>query len=531
MSEFHAILSPGVINNLSETITISFDSPDSASNVVLTLKEVDRWGRGREAVTESGGGRDDFIVEFTGQIVDGQFTGDISRRGRAAEDAPILRIHIDGEPEDTIYELPIPSDRNEREQGIFEIQLEVSGRIDGRRKSFRTATPAFVRNFVQDRPIITFITGSGGYFTAGSHYWRINADGLINRSSVEEIFTYLRTESERLGYGLWGQVNIVSHGNELEWLIKLFRSDTRTRHVTPQILRDNAEDERLGAPDDTQLDNESTIVIRGCALGNSQELLDEIRNLFGGHSTIYAPKYIQWYSYERRDGNVTAQEFFIEFFYFYVTGTREPDEATCIARFQEEYPGIASDEQWRAMLRDRTYRKRYDPEALTMWIDYSERPERNHDFLEDLQGAWEEEGWEDSDNTLRTGYDEWAWSLGNLQTISIQRYLDYEERPEEDRDILPELAEAWDREGWGNEADTSGTYFNDWSWSAGRVQPRRLPDRTVIYRQSFTGRRYRKLFTGRRKRIEVRRKFCDEDGNLIVPDITNSNHYGRSPAW
>ncbi|MDI6766170.1 MAG: hypothetical protein QME52_05040 [Bacteroidota bacterium] len=466
MSEFHAILNPGVLNNITETLTISFDSPDSANDVVLTLKEVDRWGRRREAVTESGGGRDDFIVEFRGQIVAGQFTGAISRQGRATEGAPVLRVHLDGEPEDTIYELAIPSDRNEREQGIFEIQLEGTGRIDGRRKTYRTSQPVFVRNFVQDRPIISFITGSGGYFTAASHYWQINADGRFDRSSAEEILAYLRTESERLGYGLWGQVNIVSHGNELEWLIKLFRSDSRARHVIPQMLRDNAEDERLAAPDNSQLDNESTIVIRGCALGNSQELLDEIRNLFGGRSNIYAPKYIQWYSYERRNGNVTAQEYFIEFFYFYVTGTREPNEATCTARFQEKYPDIASDEQWRTMLRDRKYRKRYDPESLPMYLGYADRPERNHDFLQDLQNAWEEERWEDSDNTLRTGFNEWAWTLGALQV-------------------------------------------------------RRDPEGARIYR---------KLFTGRRRRIEVRREFRGEDGNLVVPDLTNSNHYGRSPA-
>ncbi len=530
MSEFHAILYPGVLNNLSETLSIIFDSPDSASDVVLTLKEVDRWGRGSEAVTESGGGSDDFIVEFTGQIVDGQFTGAISRRARAAEGAPILRIHIDGEPEDTVYELPIPGARNEREQGIFEIQLEVNGRIDGRRKSFRTATLAFVRNFVQDRPIISFITGSRGYFTAASHYWRINADGVFARSSVEEIFTYLHTESARLGYGTWGQVNIVSHGNESEWLIKLFRADSRTRHVTPQMLRDNAEDERLVAPDDTQLDNESTIVIRGCSLGNSQELLDEIRNLFGGRSTIYAPKYIQWYSYESRNGNVTAQEYFIEFFYFYVPGTIEPNEATCIARFQEKYPDIATDEQWRTMLRDRKYRKRYDTESLPMYIGYADRPERNHNFLQDLQNAWDDEGWENSDDTFRTRYDEWNWSLGNLQTFSIHRYIDYEERPDEDGNIFPELEEAWNREGWGNEEDASGTDFDNWSWSAGEIQRMRQRDGSVIYRQSFTGRRYRKLFTGRRKRIEVRRELRDANGNLVVPNITNPDHYGRSPA-
>ena len=73
---------------------------------------------------------------------------------------------------------------------------------------------------------------------------------------------------------------------------------------------------------------------------------------------------------------------------------------------------------------------------------------------------------------------------------------------------------------WTSGDENYHTEVADWSWATQRQArgPRR--DRT-----------WRVIFTGRRRRIEVRRPLMDADGHLVVPNLNEEEHYGRSPAW
>jgi hypothetical protein len=62
-----------------------------------------------------------------------------------------------------------------------------------------------------------------------------------------------------------------------------------------------------------------------------------------------------------------------------------------------------------------------------------------------------------------------------------------------------------------------GTDFDDWVWQ-------------IRIRRRGRG-AYQATGNGYRSRLEVRRPLLDAEGNPVVPDLTNSAHYGRSPSW
>ncbi len=450
MTDFHVTLSPGVLPGPERPIVISFDSPESAQSVDVTLSEADRWGSGEEQVREAGG--DDLIAVFRGAIVDGRFQGELARQGRARRGAPTIRVRFDGQ--DQTHELAVPSGGNEHEGGVLEIQCAVSGRIGRRRARYRTPSPVFVRRFERDRPVVALITGRDGYANIARRYWSAHGDGRFDRRSLEEVLEFARTESERRGYGPWGELNVVSHGNEWDWMIRLFRSDRRARAVFSSVLRREERDARLQPRPAGQLDRRSRVVIRGCVLGRNQALLDQIRGVFGGQAAVYAPKYLQTYWFRGRD----TGESFTEGFFYYLRGGRRPAAADAARELDAKYPGRLEDAEWRRLLGARN-RNKTKVQRFRVTVLYDARPARDHDFVGDARSIFDEM----DDEELKRGTD-----------------------------------------------------FEDWEWIPGRVQR--------------SGRDFRCVVTGSRVRVEVRRPLVDAEGNPVVPNLDNPDHYGRSPV-
>ena len=424
---FHATLTQGVLRSLKEIVTISFDSPKRADDVQIGLFEADEWTQGTTHV-EEGEGSFDLIALFKGDIRDGKFIGLPRLQGRGAGPNPRkLRVHIDGDPDDKYYTLEISDDTGEQEGGLLEIVLCVSGTIDGVEKKYETRTPVFVRSIPESyRPVITFITGHDApgnpFFTAAGRYFRPLADGIIppppqRNLSLEEILDYLdRRPFFRLDRPTpWGEVNIVTHGTNYgkrkdgsncdlcEIFSPLFPNGER---IKAGLLKRNSGNPRLRAPDQTKLDQDSIIVIRGCEIGDDQVLLDELRKLFGGRATVIAPRPIQRYATERRRPNepVRMRESFLEYFFFYVPGSKSPDRNTCIQRLREKYPGRNSDDQWTTLLNSNLRHDR--TEQVTLRVLYPSLPPKNQDFLGDAEKVFKQTS---AEEMFFTDFKDWEW--------------------------------------------------------------------------------------------------------------------------
>jgi hypothetical protein len=71
----------------------------------------------------------------------------------------------------------------------------------------------------------------------------------------------------------------------------------------------------------------------------------------------------------------------------------------------------------------------------------------------------------------------------------------------------------WLRDNWPGPQTVYDTNYADWYW----LYP--------IRRGSNIG------FRGIRRMIDVRRPMRDDYGNMVIPDLSNQEHYGRAPEW
>lgn len=486
--EMHAVIFDGIVKNRDTPITISINKPDNAKNVAIGLFEVDEWTEGQANITEPGDtGLLDIVAIFKGDIVDKKFIVDLNsvRQGTGQY---ALKIRFEGDP--CTYECHVSEDPGENESDTLEIVLGMSGEINGKKISYQSKSPLFVRNIEDKRPSSVFFTNGGErtFFTTARIYWNSSDRKIDTRHpgerdqrlvSQEEIFNFL----PRTTTGPWDTVNIVGHGmkfanrtdgSNTDFCVLravLFDGYTYEHHfayITATLLRDHRSNERVAKkPDESVLDRNSRIVFRGCQIGTDQSLLDELRWFYGNRATVYAPKYLQVYEPERPGESVNDHahpnpyvERFIESFFVFTPGTACPTEPRCLELLKGKYSGRnIPDNEWISMLRNSRLRRDNPNPPLTIRLQYKDRhPPRTYDFTPDRVAAF-----------------------NNL-----------------------------------SEEDRFYSKSDDWSWR--QLDPW-APDREE----------YR--FEGRRWRIDVRRYLRDSRGDLVQPELKNPDHYGRSPAW
>jgi hypothetical protein len=472
-SEFHPVLSPRVADKPDETITLGFDDPDVATKVVVQIFEVDAWRSGPDRVVENAG-RDTLIAELKGRILGKKFLLDsITPKGKTGA-KPEMRLHIDGEDAPLVvdHSLPFPDSAIVNENGVFEVEARVSGLIGGKKRSGKTKVPVFLRNFKAGRPIVAFITGdtrSDPFFANADLFWKAVADGKFSLGSVEEIRTFLFKRADAGGFGPWGEVNVVNHGNEFEWIVKLFGSAKGVSHVHTQDLDKLRSDPRIFGPIPS-LDDTSRVIIRGCAIGNDQSLLDAIRDVFGGDATILAPKFIQIYA---TSGKI-SREGFMEMFFFYVPGSSAPSLADCKQTLSQKFPDV-KDDDWLPMLK-----------RTTLSLD-GYRHDRTENFA--------------ANQTFTVSH-----APGKPAPTSLGKSHDFVQDVKED---------------WTNDEDHFHTDFDEWKWTAGPLRRKETSQTETVFVQQLVGSRHR---------VEVRRELRDKDGKPVRPDTNNPAHFGRSPA-
>jgi hypothetical protein len=206
----------------------------------------------------------------------------------------------------------------------------------------------WARRDVAPREDIVFILGGGdSFYTSATRYFDfVGARVITQARSLLEVRDWLNVNRPNNGLP-WGDVSIVVHAN-LEGQMQA-PVEPGGERVTPDSLRQAIQNQSFRALPNEVVDNASRIIIRGCALGRNQQILQLLRSAFGGNEEspqVYAPVHLQQYSYQWRSRHgrrvtTSAQESFLEFWYVGFPGGREPNRGTLIGLFSQKYPGVA----------------------------------------------------------------------------------------------------------------------------------------------------------------------------------------------
>lgn len=237
----------------------------------------------------------------------------------------------------------------------------------------------------ENRTHITFIMGNrrwknnsgtnvtDNFYRYAEAYYRANPDGDLifpadlgvstNRSSynphasIQQVLNYLRNNPPPQD-GRWGRINIVSHADELGGMLAFvvpptgnpdtFRANTTTlAHYKQQGALQELADDRA--------DVRSQILIRGCALGRSQQILTTLSEVFGRSSAddqqrpqVYAPKHLQVFSGPRGwNPNQGAPEitrvdaYYHQFFLISLPSADVPNRITdLVPQFERNFPDV-----------------------------------------------------------------------------------------------------------------------------------------------------------------------------------------------
>jgi len=206
----------------------------------------------------------------------------------------------------------------------------------------------FMADTVQ-RTSITFILGEdhtpyNQYYTLANHYYRLNPDDkteivIDSLISIKEVCDYLKAHPGKNNrpYGL---INLVSHGNEFLDLRAL--AYPKGPRASAKTLLKAVQDSILLPLDTAILDGKSLIYLHGCAVGNNQELLNNLALAFGSRENgvkVKASKLFEYYSYLSKNKNPQSiRHYFARTWYAFYHPDSIPGDAGFVERFAASYP-------------------------------------------------------------------------------------------------------------------------------------------------------------------------------------------------
>jgi len=207
---------------------------------------------------------------------------------------------------------------------------------------------AYLADTIQ-RTSITFILGEdhtpyNQYYTLANHYYRLNPDDkteivIDSFTSIKEVCDYLKTHPGKNDrpYGL---INLVSHGNEfLDLRTLVYPKGPR---ASANTLLKAVQDSVLLPLDTAVLDKKSLIYLHGCAVGNNQQLLNNLALAFGTRKNgvrVKASKLFEYYSYLSKNKNPQSiRHYFARTWYAFYHPDSIPDDQGFVDRLTRRYP-------------------------------------------------------------------------------------------------------------------------------------------------------------------------------------------------
>lgn len=195
------------------------------------------------------------------------------------------------------------------------------------------------------------------FYTAAHAYFetRVPNDALIDDAqhrNLASVFDYLRTLNPR--EAAIGNLYLVSHANEdgtLSFPLTASEEDRKLGKAGfPQLRQALEKQPEMFALPPGLVDANSIIHIKGCNIGRSTEMLDQLDQAFGGKGSVTAPTHKQEYGYQKdRTGKVTEAHEAMAVYYLEFPGLARLTLAQQLARFREKY-AFLSEKRWKTLL-------------------------------------------------------------------------------------------------------------------------------------------------------------------------------------
>lgn len=221
------------------------------------------------------------------------------------------------------------------------------------------------------------------YRTAGEFYrGKVGRDHVETRGSLEEVLDWIRQRAARHRrrnepVPMLGTIYIVSHANRAGFLsCRMTRRGPAGFYgfelaaaVRPGGYdRGDGQVERLEplGPDEG-VDFWTRVFIRGCDVGRDTEMLNAVRDAFGGSVLVHAPKEAQYYGPVEASGRGAVGEGLADTYWLEFPARDRVNDAQLAARLAAKYPDI-SDERFLGWIR----RGRRRNEFTVSVSDYNE---------------------------------------------------------------------------------------------------------------------------------------------------------------
>jgi len=317
---------------LGDVMQITFDSkpPDAAAAVIK--------------ITDVAAGYDELVGEISGKFTGGDFVASGSPRTNpsavSGEDTKVS-IEVGG----AVHELMVLT--RQRPNRACQINVEV---LVGGKSVYKANPPAvFVARQAPpaDRQRITFLVRSDpqDFFAAAAVYWRNLGFTVVEKKSLQEIVQTLATglgAGPKRIEGMWGEVNIVCHGNE----VKMHPPITTASHswIGSHDIGKAAATIAKWPKLWHALDSSSYVVIRGCNIGHNAALLTALKQtIFQDCCPVYAPLHYLHYDNQTAKGKLAlAWESLWERLYHYHDGSGAAGaDAEHQAQFTRSHPTLA----------------------------------------------------------------------------------------------------------------------------------------------------------------------------------------------
>jgi hypothetical protein len=209
---------------------------------------------------------------------------------------------------------------------------------------------------LQHRESITFILGEdkesdNPYYEEATNYYLSNPKAktesvVKNCRSLLEARNYLATCPPENGLP-WGQVNLVSHGNQ--WLGLSAKVAPYSKRATAQAINACIDTGGFEAVPNQLLDQHSELFIHGCGIGNNPLLLQAIARAFGGTDTVpsvRASKLFEYYTSVRTNTSVTESErYFARAWHIIYKRGYKPGNTILCNQLKAKYPDSKIDWQ------------------------------------------------------------------------------------------------------------------------------------------------------------------------------------------
>jgi hypothetical protein len=203
------------------------------------------------------------------------------------------------------------------------------------------------------------------FYTAATKFFSGKGNMVTDKRTLAAVFDYLRGLSTPIG-----NLYIVSHAAQDGTLSFGLNDADQDKHISydelHQALKKSPDMFKLPP---NLIDEQTLIHIKGCNIGRSKRMLDDLDTAFGGKGKVTAPTHKQFYEWKGAKTSEHLEVYFIE-----AKGKVDLTRAEQLAQFQAKYPQVSASE-WNKLLPKGGAKKTVQAAYTLNFVDTSDEAE------------------------------------------------------------------------------------------------------------------------------------------------------------